>query len=250
VRASLGAMDVGTRSGRPGRLIGVVGACGGAGSSTLAAAVAHALRRVGEPAVLVDLDVPGAGVDVLLGVEEEPGARWPELASARGDVDGGGLLAALPRWRSVPVLSGSRARPEPPDDAVVVDVCTGLLRAGEAAVLDLPRPGAWSAGTRTLVAACDVALLVAPLTVPGAAGAAVAIASLTDAGARDVRVVARQPAPGRVDAAGLRRAAARQVVATVRWDPRLTGAVERGEGPDVGRRSVLGRCAADVVAAL
>lgn len=243
-------MDVETRTGRLGRLIAVVGACGGAGSSTLAAALSHALRRSGEPAVLVDLDVPGPGVDVLLGVEEEPGARWPELAEARGDVDGGGLLAALPRWRSVPVLSGSHTRPEPPDDAVVVDVATGLLRSGEAVVLDLPRPGAWSAGARTLIAACDVALVVVPLTVPGAAGAGVVGASVIAAGAKDVRLVARQPAPGRVDAAGVQRAVGRPVVTTVRWDPRLAGAVERGEGPGVGHRSALGRSAADLVAAL
>src|SRR5918997_5847376 len=116
------------------RVVAVVGACGGAGTSTLAAAVAHGLRRSREPAALVDLDVPGPGLDVLLGVEDAPGARWPELAAARGDVDGRGLLAALPRWGSVPVLSGSRLRAERPDDAVLLDVCTALLRAGEAVV--------------------------------------------------------------------------------------------------------------------
>ena len=243
-------MDTGTRAARPGRVIAVVGACGGVGTSTLAAAVAHAVRRHGQSAVLVDLDVPGPGLDVFLGIEDEPGARWPELGTARGDVDGDGLLAALPRWRSVPVLSGSRVSSGGPEDAVVVDVCTGLLRAGETVVLDLARPAGWTSATRTLVAACDVALLVVPLTVPGAAGAGVASGALTGAGCQDVRVVARQPSPGRVDALALQRALGRPVVATLRWDPRLAGAIERGEGPGVGHRSVLGRCAADVVAAL
>lgn len=242
-------MEIGTSLGT-GRVIAAVGACGGAGTSTLAAALTRALRRAGEPATLVDLAVPGAGLDVLLGVEHEPGARWPELADARGEVDGSGLLAALPRWGAVPVLSGSRLRPERPDDAVVLDVCSALLRAGESAVLDLPVPGAWSSAAASLVGAADVVLLVVPLTAPGAAGAVAAAGALRAAGAQDVRLVARRPSPGRVDVAALERALDLHAVTTVPWDRRLAGAVERGEGPAVGHRTPLGRCAAEAVSAL
>jgi secretion/DNA translocation related CpaE-like protein len=258
VRRTTGRTSVGpARVGREvvstagqGRVVAVVGACGGAGASTLAAAVAHRLRRDGERATLVDLDLPGPGVDVLLGIEEAAGARWPELAAARGDVDGTGVLAALPRWGTVPVLSGSRLAVDPPSDAVVVDVCTGLLRAGESVVLDLPRLGAWTPASRSLVAAADASLLVTPLTVRGAAGAVAVASALAASGARAVRVVARRPAPGRVDVLDLERALGRTVVATARWDSRVAAAVERGEGPPVGRRTALGRVAADVVGSL
>lgn len=228
----------------------VVGACGGAGTSTLAAGLAHGLRRAGEGGVLVDLDAPGAGVDVLLGVEDEPGARWPELADARGDVDGAGLVAALPRWRSVPVLSAARSHGEPPDDAVAVDVCTGLLRAGESVVLDLPRPQAWTPAARFLVAAADAVLLVVPCTVPAVAGAVAAVPRLGAAWAGTCWVVARGPAAGRVDPAAIESALGLPVVAEARWDRRLADAVGRGEGPPVGRRTPLGRAAADLVPAL
>lgn len=231
-------------------MIAAVGACGGAGTSTFAAATGRAMRRAGEPTTLVDLAVPGAGVEVLLGVEDEPGARWPELAAARGEVDGAGLIAALPRWGPLPVLSGSRLDGERPDDAVVLDVCTGLLRAGESVVLDLPLPGAWSPAATSLVAAADVVLLVVPLTAPAAAGALAVTRALGVAGARDVRLVARQPSPGRVETSSLERALGLTAVATVPWDRRLGGAVERGEGPAVGHRAPLGRCAAEVVSAL
>ncbi len=247
--ASLGVMDTGTRVGSS-RVVAVTGACGGAGTSTLAAALARCLRRAGEPATLVDLTVPGAGVDVLLGVEDEPGARWPELAAARGEVDGVGLLAALPRWGSVPVLSASRRHAERPDDAVVLDVVTSALRAGESAVLDVPAPGVWSSAVTSLVGAADVVLLVVPLTAPGTAGAVAVARVLAGAGAADVRVVARRPSPGRVDAGALGRALGLPVIATAPWDRRLAGAVERGEGPAVRHRTPLGRCAAEVVAAL
>ncbi|MFI2105169.1 septum site-determining protein Ssd [Isoptericola sp. NPDC019693] len=232
------------------RTIAVVGACGGAGVSTVAVALAQGLRRAGDGAVLVDLDLPGPGLDVLLGIEDEPGARWPELAAARGDVDGVGLVAALPRWHSVPVLSGTRSSPGRPDDAVVVDVCTGLLHAGETVVLDVPRPAAWTAAVRMLVAAADVVLLVVPCTAPGVAGAMATWAELVELGVRDPWLVARRPAPGRVDAVALGDAVGLPVATTVRADARLAAAVDRGDGPPVGRGTPLGRAVAPLVTAL
>jgi secretion/DNA translocation related CpaE-like protein len=240
----------GRTGGEPPRLVAVVGACGGAGSSLLAATLTRSLRRRSRAATLIDLDLPGAGLDVLLGIEAAAGARWPDLADARGSVDGADLLAALPRWGTVPVLSGTRAVPAVPDVAVVLDVTTALLRVGECVVLDLPRPGGWGDVGRSLVSAADTVLLVAPLTAPGAAGAVAVDGVLTAAGVRDVRLVARGPAPGRVDATGLAAALGRDVDAVVGWDARLAGAVERGEGPPARRRSPLWRAAVSIAEGL
>lgn len=251
-RAGRAAAELGEgRAVGDGRVLAVVGACGGAGTSTVAAAVAHGLRRAGERAALVDVDAPGAGVEVLLGLEAEPGARWPELATARGDVDGRGLLAALPRWGAVPVLSVSRLAASPPPDEVVLDVCSALLRSGESAVLDLPRPAAWTAGVRALVSAADAVLLVVPLTMLGAAGAvscARQLGRLRPEGP-DPRLVLRGPAAGRVDDTDVERLTGLPVAARLRWDARTAGAIERGEGPPVGRRTALGRFAAGVAGA-
>jgi secretion/DNA translocation related CpaE-like protein len=235
------------------RVVAVVGACGGAGTSTVAAALAHGLRRAAGRGVLVDLDAPGPGVEVLLGVESEPGARWPELGAARGEVDGRGLVAALPRWRSVPVLSASRLSAEGPDDDVVLDVCAGLLRAGEHVVLDLPRR--WTPAVRALLAGADHVLLVAPLTMPGAAGTVVVATAVAAArgdrgsdegvpvadGGAVARLVCRRPRPGRVDAADLEELTGMPLAALVPADRRLVAAVERGEGPPMGRGTPLGR---------
>lgn len=236
----------------PARLTAVVGACGGAGTSVLAAALARALRRRAGAAALVDLDVPGAGLDVLLGVEADPGARWPELADARGSLDADGLVAALPRWRAVPLLSGSRegAAHGVPEDAVVLDVATALLRAGHRVVLDLPRPSGWGEASRSLVAAADAVLLVVPLTAPAVAGALATLGVLDALGAGPVHLVPRRPAPGRVDTAGVERALGRRAAVTVGWDGRLAAAVERGDGPRSGRRSPLGVAAERLVEAL
>ncbi|WP_285107579.1 pilus assembly protein FlpE [Promicromonospora sp. MEB111] len=269
----------------PGRVIGVVGACGGAGTSVVAACVAHGLRRGGERATLVDLDAHGPGTDLLLGADGGRGARWPDLVEARGEVDGLGVVAALPRWGAVPVLSGTASGP-PPDDDVVLGVCRGLVRAGEMLVLDLPRPGAWESATRrdgggsstapsggagavaaqgrepadvrsgggravrALLAACETVLLVVPLTLPGAVAAQRVRDALRAADVSDVRVVARGPAPGAVDPDDIAAALGLPVIGVLDRDAGLARAIERGEGPAVTHRTVLGRFAADVAAAL
>ncbi|MFD7021280.1 septum site-determining protein Ssd [Promicromonospora sukumoe] len=248
----------------PGRVIGVVGACGGAGASVVAACLAHGLRRGGERATLVDLDAHGPGADLLLGSDGGRGARWPDLVEARGEVDGIGVVAALPRWGAVPVLSGT-ATGAPPHDDVVLGVCRGLVRAGETLVLDLPRPGAWGTATqrggasspapggtavRTLLAACDTALLVVPLTLPATVGAQRVRDALREAGVPDVRLVLRGPAPGAVDQGDVSAALGLPVAAVVDRDAGLARAIERGEGPAVSRRTTLGRFATDVAAAL
>ncbi|WP_407319273.1 pilus assembly protein FlpE [Isoptericola halotolerans] len=218
----------------------------------LAAAVARTLRRRAGATALVDLDVPGGGLDVLLGVEDQTGARWPDLVDARGTVDGDGLVGALPRWGAVPLLSGSRhdAAEQPLDDGVVLDVVTALLRSGHRAVLDVGRPAAWRSSTRSLVAAADAVVLVVPLTAPAVAGAVATTAVLERWGAGPVHLAARRPAPGRIDAAGLQRAVDRPAAATLGWDGRLAAALERGDGPRTGRRTPLGAAAERIVGVL
>jgi secretion/DNA translocation related CpaE-like protein len=252
---------------RAGRVIGVVGACGGAGTSVVAACVAHGLLRSGERAMLVDLDAHAPGTDLLLGADGGRGARWPDLAEARGEVEGAGVVAALPRWGTVPVLSGT-ASGAPPDDDVVLDVCRGLVQAGETLVLDLPRPGAWGSATRraagaaveapggdglavrTLLAGCETALLVVPLTLPATVGAQRVRDALRGAGVADVRVVVRGPAPGSVDEDDVAAALGLPVLAAMGRDAGLARAIERGEGPAMSHRATLGRFAAAAAGAL
>jgi hypothetical protein len=229
--------------------------------------VAHGLRRSGERATLVDLDAHGPGTDLLLGADGGPGARWPDLVEARGEVEGAGVVAALPRWGAVPTLSGTASGP-PPEDDVVLDVCRGLVLAGETLVLDLPRPGAWGSVTRrgpgpaaeapgsdglavrTLLARCETVLLVVPLTLPAAVGAQRVRDALREAGVSDVRAVTRGPAPGSVAEDDVAAALGLPVAAAMGRDAGLARAIERGDGPALSYRAPLGRFAADVAGAL
>jgi len=162
-----------------GRLIVVAGSRGGAGTSCLAAALANAVQSKTQRAVLVDLCEGSAGLEVLLGIEGEPGARWPEIEAARGEINGNELMLALPQWQGVPVLSVSRRHPGALPDEVVLDVCAGLLRSGAIVVLDIPGAAAWTPATRALIIDADQVLITTPDSTVGLAGA-VALALAID----------------------------------------------------------------------
>ena len=112
-------------------VIGVVGGSGGVGTSSFAAVLA----AVAGGALLVDLDVAGGGIDVTLGIESTPGARWSGLRLAGGRLEPGALVGGLPRWGSVPVLAADVADLDP--DAVLQVLA--VARTTGPVVLDLPR---------------------------------------------------------------------------------------------------------------
>src|SRR6478672_5496568 len=100
-RATVGAMSH--------RVVGVIGASGGVGSSTLAVALALRATPAVGAVTCVDLVLQAGGLDVTACVEHLPGLRWPDLAGARGRLDGADLMEALPAEGPVRVLAaGSR----------------------------------------------------------------------------------------------------------------------------------------------
>jgi secretion/DNA translocation related CpaE-like protein len=225
-----------TRGSMRARVVGVIGARGGVGTSVLAAGLAQRLARETATA-LVSLDRAAVGLDLLLGLESVPGARWPDLAAARGDVDGADVVALLPRWGSCAVLGPGPTRPGPaPDDGVVDDVLRGVGAVLGAIVLDLDR-AAVLAGS---VPAVDSVVLVVPQDLAGVAGGIALISSMP--GVR-VGLVVRGPAPGGLGVAEVVRALEAPVVAAWRSDRRLAASVEHG-----GLR-VAGRTARVVAAA-
>lgn len=64
-------------------LIGIVGARGGIGTSTLAAALALVAAERYERVALID-GSPRNGLEVLLGIDEHQGPTWQELARSHG----------------------------------------------------------------------------------------------------------------------------------------------------------------------
>jgi len=122
------------------RVIGVVGGSGGVGASVLTAAIAVRAAQAGLRPACLDGDRLGGGLDVTLGVEQEPGVRWPDLAAARGRIDGPELLRRLPLVDGVCVLSFDRARDAVLSAEIVSEVLVALGHASDLVVVDLPRP--------------------------------------------------------------------------------------------------------------
>lgn len=218
-----------------GRVVGVLGGCGGAGASVLAAALAMTAVRRGGPALLIDLDVLGGGVDLLLGLAEADGLRWPDLATLPGRVAPAVLRDELPAVQGVTVLSHGRdAGPEPPGDAVCAVVEAGR-RAGGLVVLDLPRnPPAASLAAGL----ADELVLVVPADVR-AVSSAVQVTERLIGSARSAGVVVRRAAASTLSADGVAGVIALPLLGETRAEPGLPALLRSGRPLRLRRRGPL-----------
>ncbi len=221
-----------------GRLVVVTGASGGCGTSTLAAAlgvVADGAR------LLVDLDVGGGGLDLVLGLEEHPGPRWAEAHAAD--------TALMPRFDALPttadglaVLSHDGRLPADADPRsageVVGQVLDAALRRYPLVIADLPRTGRPDLLPDAGRAATAV-LLIVPPDIRGCAAALSRCRSLD--GWPDLRlVVGPRPEPV-LDEATVAVGLDLPVAGVLPYDPAVPAAAARGELPVTTRRSSYGR---------
>lgn len=229
-----------------GWLVAVGSSCGGAGSSTLAAAVALAAA----PGVaLVDADPWGAGLDVLLGAERAEGLRWPELAGLRGRVDGEALVAALPEVGGVHLVAASRSAPGPvPADAVTA-VTEAARGSGRSVVVDLPRSSAMDGSVaEAVLAAAELAVLVVPARVR-AATAARLMTEVPSGGWSAAQLVVRH-VPGGLSPDEVADLVGRPVLGELSHDRSAVSRGERGEPPAVSPRSPFGSLARRILDAV
>lgn len=87
-----------------GKVVGVLGAHGGSGVSTLSAWMARLTVPHATGVGLIDLDPSSWGIDRRLGIEDEPGHRWRDL-QGRGALLSGQVVDTLPVWNGVRVVS-------------------------------------------------------------------------------------------------------------------------------------------------
>ncbi len=235
------AAEAGREVQRRGAVLAVVGARGGAGASVFATAIAHSAT---DP-LLVDVDPWGGGLDLVLGSEDEPGLRWPELALQGGRVGWMALRAALPVHHGIAVLSAGRAGGQV--DAAALDaVVDAGCRGGATVVCDLPRRA--TPAVETALASADLVVLVTPADVRSCAGAA-AIGQWLAAANANVGLVVRGPAPGGLTPGDVSQAVGLPRLAAMRAQPGLANALEHS-GLRPRRRSPLARAARRVLAVL
>ncbi len=171
------------------RTVGVVGGCGGAGASTVAAGLALTAARSGWPALLIDADALGGGIELLLGCEDAPGLRWPEVAATEGRVSSAAFRSALPSAAALPVLSWNASGPQRIRSGVMHALVGAAQRGAEVVVVDLPR--SWDEAATEALLLCDAVLLVVPSHVRAVAAARSLLSEL-QAMCGDIRVVVRE----------------------------------------------------------
>ncbi|MFR9728948.1 septum site-determining protein Ssd [Saccharopolyspora sp. MS10] len=238
-----------------GRVLAVLGGSGGAGASTLAAAIAAHAARGGAGALLLDCDPAGGGLDLTVGVERTSGLRWSGLTVSGGRIPATALHAALPGRRlgagRLTVLSCDRDRPGAGLTATsVAAVLDAGRRAGETVICDLPREPSEPAAA--VLRRADLAIVVISAEVRACAAAAGVVERLADHAAGPVRAVVRGPAPGGLTVTDVERAVGVDVLAAFRSQPALTAAVDRGGlcGTRSGSRGPIARVSGEVLAAL
>lgn len=248
-----------------GIVVAVVGAGGGAGASTLAAATAlrGAARRVRRDTVLIDGAPLDGGIDLVLGMENVPGLRWPDLIIEDGRVSAAALHNALPAGApGLAVLSCGRARPAGgasggrsragADSAAPAFV--GLAPAAVRAVIESGRDAGdlvvcdvsceRGPAADAMLDAADLVVLVVAARLRSIAAAEVVSAYLGERNPNRGLVV-RGPAPGGLRGAEVAELLGLPLLAAVRGQAGLAYRLERG-GLSVRSRGPL-RDAADAV---
>jgi secretion/DNA translocation related CpaE-like protein len=227
-----------------GRLVAVGGGCGGAGASTVAAAVALA---AGPGTVLVDADPWGAGLDLLLGAEHADGLRWPELAGLRGRVAGDALVSALPEIADVHVVAASRETPFAVPEEALTAVVDAARAIGRPVIVDLPRPGPAGNCPPAVLADADLAVLVVPARLRAATAARLLVDGPGAPWAAAHLVV--RAVPGGLSSDEVADVVGRPVLAELPYDRSAVPRGERGEPPAVSPRSPLGTVARRILSA-
>jgi secretion/DNA translocation related CpaE-like protein len=230
-----------------GLTVAVIGGRGGAGASTLAAALAVTAMRGGRRAMLVDADPYGGGADLLFGGEHAAGLRWCDIAAASGRIGGEELHAALPHIGSLAVLSYDRGDPLDLRADAMSSVLAASARVCDLTVADLPRH--FDDAAAVVLEAADLALLVVPAEVRAVASAA-RIATEVASVVEDLRVVVRGPAPGGLAALDVANALGLPLAGYLKAESNLGARLERGEAPAGQGRGPLAQFCRELLASL
>ena len=231
--------DVGDERPRRARTVGVLGGSGGAGASVLAAALGQVAADSG-PAVVVDADPLGPGLDRVLGMEDRPGVRWDELCQTTGRLGAVAFRESLPRRVGLGVLTWYAGRRGVLQPFAVREVLSAAQRGHDTVVIDLPRSR--DSVLEEVLARCDQVLVVARPTVQGLAATARVAVGLP---AGRTSLVLRGPG---LDDRDVGRVVDLPVLVRMPDQRGLAESVDLGLGPVRTRRSPLARAVRAVLA--
>lgn len=206
-----------------GRVLALVGAAGGVGVSTLGASISR--RASANEPTLIDAHRCSGGLDLLLGIEDVPGARWGEIEVGEGRVARADVRRALPATPDgIAVLTYPRTSIADSlrVSAHELEAVVGTVGAAGLTVLDAP--------AELVPQRCDLACVVLPAQLRPAAAAARIVADLNAAGVPHALVV-REDAWQALSPEELERITGSSILTRVGGVRGLTRGVERGGLP-------------------
>jgi secretion/DNA translocation related CpaE-like protein len=224
-------------------VVSVVGGSGGAGASTLVAALGVEASGRGVRSLVVDADPWGGGLELLLGAEGADGVRWDDFGSTRGRLDAASLVDVLPSHAGVRTLAWGRGSQRRVPDSWT-EVVSAAVRGFDLVAVDVPRH-LGPAGAE-LVGRSVLTLVVVPEEIAAVAAARRVIADVS-ACAPSVALVSVARRSG-IGAGAVEEALGLPAMARIRPDRRLRAAVDQGRGP--GRSRSLRRAAGSVLDAV
>jgi secretion/DNA translocation related CpaE-like protein len=219
-----------------GRVLAVIGGRGGAGASILASGLAITSVMARKRTLLIDADPLGGGLDLVLGWENVAGLRWSSLARAGGRAKPGPLLDSLPHRGDLVLLSFSRdLGPLVPSEAMAATLAAGR-RERDVIIADLPRH--LDDASMLALQEADRAVLIVPAELRAAAAAS-KVVRMIRAHRSDLSLVVRGPAPGKLKAREVAKALGLPLAGTLRPEPALCQAIERGDAPILNGHGAL-----------
>jgi secretion/DNA translocation related CpaE-like protein len=225
------------------RLVALVGGAGGVGCSTVTAGLAFVADRLGWRTLLLDCDPLGGGIDLLMGAERIEGLRWPQLATASGEI--GDLGGQLPQIDGLDILSmarnassgADRSRADPGRDQMA-SVLSSASRSYDLIVADLPR--ALGEGSLEVFGRAHHVVLIVPATVRGIAASRRMSADVMALGASPV-VLVRQLRGAGIASEAVAAGLGLPMVGVIADETGLRLGAERGDPPGRSARSPMSR---------
>jgi len=226
---------------RRGAVLAIRGTAGGIGASTVAVGLAVTATRAGCRVLLIDGAVDGPGIDLLLGLESEPGMRWPDLADLTGRVNPQALDEAVPHGDGIAVLSWDRRAHSNLSEPALAAVLDAGARGYDLVLVDVAGLATAPGLQATLLSSVTASVLLVDDSVRSLVAAS-RLLSTPGAVVEPAHIVVRG---GAAAADTVREVLGVPVLATVPDDPAVRRAARNGDSPITGRRSgLLGACRA------
>ena len=212
---------------KKGMCVGIIPGAGGAGASILSCGLAFHARQFFNAVVLVDLDPSSAGLDIILGIEAQPGMRWHDFSSLTGSISGGDILRGLPARDGVALLT-HQASESVSKNFMPSSIIEQLRNASELVIIDLPRFTNQEAMIEILQL-CDIVYVATPSTVRGSASTKKAIANIQKH-IKNVELVIRNMPGTNLDALKIAQSLNVPLAGVITSDPRIIEQIEQGFG--------------------